>query len=86
VPPAPAAASDQTATELLEHYWASLLRTEPINVLAALPAMSAHSSISRLYPMALTLKRVPHAVGTATPVIQTRTAKNRAPLWPSRRD
>lgn len=26
VPPAPAAASDQTATELLEHYWASLLR------------------------------------------------------------
>lgn len=26
VPPAPAAASDQTATELLEHYWGSLLR------------------------------------------------------------
>jgi hypothetical protein len=26
VPPAPAAASDQSATELLEHYWASLLR------------------------------------------------------------
>jgi len=26
VPPAPAAASDQNATELLEHYWASLLR------------------------------------------------------------
>jgi hypothetical protein len=26
VPPAPAIASDQTATELLEHYWASLLR------------------------------------------------------------
>jgi hypothetical protein len=26
VPPAPKAASDQTATELLEHYWASLLR------------------------------------------------------------
>jgi len=26
VPPAPSAASDQTATELLEHYWASLLR------------------------------------------------------------
>jgi hypothetical protein len=26
VPPAPAIASDQTATELLEHYWAALLR------------------------------------------------------------
>jgi hypothetical protein len=26
VPPAPTTASDQTATELLEHYWASLLR------------------------------------------------------------
>ena len=26
VPPAPRAASDQNATELLEHYWASLLR------------------------------------------------------------
>jgi membrane-associated phospholipid phosphatase len=26
VPPAPAVASDQSATELLEHYWASLLR------------------------------------------------------------
>lgn len=26
VPPAPAIASDQTATELVEHYWASLLR------------------------------------------------------------
>src|SRR5215469_8308039 len=26
VPPAPTIASDQTATELLEHYWASLLR------------------------------------------------------------
>ena len=26
VPPAPATASDQNATELLEHYWASLLR------------------------------------------------------------
>ena len=26
VPPAPASASDQTATELLEHYWGSLLR------------------------------------------------------------
>jgi len=26
VPPAPAVASDQTATELIEHYWASLLR------------------------------------------------------------
>jgi hypothetical protein len=29
VPPAPAVASDQTATELLEHYWASLLRDVP---------------------------------------------------------
>ena len=26
VPPAPKTASDQNATELLEHYWASLLR------------------------------------------------------------
>lgn len=29
VPPAPAVASDQTATELVEHYWASLLRDVP---------------------------------------------------------
>ena len=29
VPPAPPAASDQTATELVEHYWASLLRDVP---------------------------------------------------------
>ena len=26
MPPAPPTASDQNATELLEHYWASLLR------------------------------------------------------------
>lgn len=40
VPPAPPIASDQTATELLEHYWASLLRDVPFtdfgsNALAA---------------------------------------------------
>ncbi len=40
VPPAPAVASDQTATELVEHYWASLLRDVPFtdfstNALAA---------------------------------------------------
>jgi hypothetical protein len=43
VPPAPATASDQNATELLEHYWASLLRdvaftdygTSPIAAAAA---------------------------------------------------
>lgn len=29
VPPAPKAASDQTATELVEHYWGSLLRDVP---------------------------------------------------------
>jgi hypothetical protein len=29
VPPAPAVASDQTATELVEHYWAALLRDVP---------------------------------------------------------
>ena len=29
VPPAPPVASDQTATELVEHYWASLLRDVP---------------------------------------------------------
>jgi hypothetical protein len=29
VPPAPTVAGDQTATELLEHYWASLLRDVP---------------------------------------------------------
>lgn len=29
VPPAPTAAGDQTATELLEHYWASLIRDVP---------------------------------------------------------
>ena len=43
VPPAPATASDQTATELLEHYWASLLRDVAFtdygtNALAALAA------------------------------------------------
>src|SRR5262249_19781494 len=29
VPPAPTTASDQNATELLEHYWAALLRDVP---------------------------------------------------------
>ena len=40
VPPAPSVASDQTGTELVEHYWASLLRDTPFtgyesNALAA---------------------------------------------------
>jgi hypothetical protein len=43
VPPAPTVASDQNATELLEHYWGSLLRDVaftdyPSNALAALAA------------------------------------------------
>jgi hypothetical protein len=43
VPPAPLVAGDQTATELLEHYWASLLRDLPFteydsNSLAAMAA------------------------------------------------
>ena len=55
VPPAPAAASDQNATELLEHYWASLLRdvafTEyPLNSLAALAAAELGSQPTYLGP------------------------------------
>lgn len=37
VPPAPATASDQNATELLEHYWASLLRDVPFGDYASNP-------------------------------------------------
>jgi hypothetical protein len=35
VPPAPKVASDQTATELVEHYWASLLRDVPFTTYAS---------------------------------------------------
>lgn len=35
VPPAPKAASSQTATELVEHYWASLLRDVPFTEFAS---------------------------------------------------
>jgi membrane-associated phospholipid phosphatase len=55
VPPAPPAASDQNATELLEHYWASLLRdvafTEyPSNSLAAQAAAELGSQLTYLGP------------------------------------
>ena len=55
VPPAPAAASDQNATELLEHYWASLLRDVaftdyPSNYLAALAAAELGSQPTYLGP------------------------------------
>jgi hypothetical protein len=55
VPPAPATASDQNATELLEHYWASLLRDVaftdyPSNSLAALAAAELGSQPTYLGP------------------------------------
>jgi len=55
VPPAPAVASDQNATELLEHYWASLLRdvafTEyPSNSMVAQAAAELGSQPTYLGP------------------------------------
>jgi membrane-associated phospholipid phosphatase len=55
VPPAPAAASDQNATELLEHYWASLLRDVaftdyPSNSIAAQAAAELGSQPTYLGP------------------------------------
>jgi hypothetical protein len=55
VPPAPKLASDQTATELVEHYWASLLRDVPFteyssNALAALAAAELGSQASYTGP------------------------------------
>jgi hypothetical protein len=55
VPPAPAAASDQTATELLEHYWASLLRDVafmeyPSNSIVAQAAVELGSQPTYLGP------------------------------------
>ena len=55
VPPAPPAASDQNATELLEHYWASLLRDVaftdyPSNPLAVLAAAELGSQPTYLGP------------------------------------
>lgn len=41
VPPAPATASDQNATELLEHYWASLLRDVAFSDYGASPVAAA---------------------------------------------
>jgi hypothetical protein len=54
VPPAPAAASDQNATELLEHYWASLLRDVaftdyPANPIAAQAAAELGSQPTSTY-------------------------------------
>jgi len=59
VPPAPATASDQTATELLEHYWASLLRdvaftdyhptNQPPNPIAAAAATELGSQPNTSY-------------------------------------
>jgi hypothetical protein len=55
VPPAPAAASDQSATELLEHYWASLLRDVaftdyPSNPIVAQAAAELGSQATYLGP------------------------------------
>jgi hypothetical protein len=55
VPPAPAAASDQNTTELLEHYWASLLRDVaftdyPSNSIAAQAAAELGSQPTYLGP------------------------------------
>ena len=55
VPPAPAAASDQNATELLEHYWGSLLRDVaftdyPSNSIAAQAAAELGSQPTYLGP------------------------------------
>ena len=55
VPPAPAAASDQNATELLEHYWASLLRDVaftdyPSNSIVAQAAAELGSQLTYLGP------------------------------------
>lgn len=55
VPPAPKVASDQTATELLEHYWASLLRDVAFadydsNLLAAQAATELGSQPTYLGP------------------------------------
>src|SRR6516225_7794493 len=55
VPPAPAVASDQNATELLEHYWGSLLRDVaftdyPSNPLAAMAAAELGSQPTYLGP------------------------------------
>jgi hypothetical protein len=55
VPPAPATASDQNATELLEHYWAALLRDEAFSdygssALAAQAAAELGSQASYLGP------------------------------------
>ena len=55
VPPAPATASDQNATELLEHYWASLLRDVAFtdystNLLAAAAAAEMGSQATYFGP------------------------------------
>jgi hypothetical protein len=55
VPPAPAAASDQNATELLEHYWTSLLRDVaftdyPSNSIVAQAAAELGSQLTYLGP------------------------------------
>jgi hypothetical protein len=55
VPPAPPIASDQNATELLEHYWASLLRDVaftdyPSNFLVAQAAAELGSQLTYLGP------------------------------------
>ena len=55
VPPAPALAGDVTGTELLEHYWASLLRDVPFggydsNPLAAMAATEFSAMTSYLGP------------------------------------
>jgi hypothetical protein len=49
VPPAPTVASDQTATELVEHYWASLLRDVPFtDYESSALAMQAAAELSTL--------------------------------------
>ena len=49
VPPAPPVASDQTATELVEHYWASLLRDVPFTAYESnMLAIQAAAELSSL--------------------------------------
>lgn len=49
VPPAPAVASDQTAAELVEHYWASLLRDVPFTEYSSnAPAVQAAAELSSI--------------------------------------
>jgi hypothetical protein len=64
VPPAPATASDQNATELLEHYWASLLRDVPFAEYATNPLVRAAAAELSSLPSYLGPR---NAAGQVTP-------------------